>query len=83
MSEMSGASAAERSAACERGPESPPDGISSVRAVAASVILVLVPASLLCLPTKADVRETKGPSDRACADGGSDDAAAVRMPTDR
>lgn len=81
MSEMSGASAAERSAAWERGPESPPDGISFVRAVAASATLVLT--SLLCLPTKADVSETKGPSDRACADSGSDDAAAVRMPADR
>ena len=73
MSEMSGASASERPAAWERGAESPPDGISSARtaAVVATSLLLLTKARL-----EADVKETMGAVDRACAASGS--ATAMR-----
>jgi len=65
MSAMSGASAAERSAAWERGPESPPEGISSASAAADAEVVVLTKARL-----GGDVSETMGAVDRACPDSG-------------
>eukprot|EP00985_Skeletonema_marinoi_P017696 scaffold9768_cov82-Skeletonema_marinoi.AAC.1 len=69
MSAMSGTSASERSAAWERGPESPPDGITSAARAAADAAVVV--ATSLFTKALLDVRETMGGVDRACATSGS------------
>lgn len=71
MSAMSGASASERSAACERGPASPPDGITSARSIADAAVVATSSFLLLLTNALLDVRETMGDADRACAASGS------------
>ena len=81
ISAINGLSASERSAAWDRGPASPPDGITSARAACTTDAAAVATSLFLLLLTKAflDVRDTMGGVDRACPASGS----ATARRTDR